>query len=70
MKLNDIECVIENAEKNTGQLVEKKEEIESHEAHLQNAINKLEQDVQISKLLIEEKNDFSEQKSESEQEIE
>lgn len=70
MKLNDIECVIENAEKNTGQLVEKKEEIESHEAHLQNAINKLEQDVQISKLLIEEKNDFSEQKSEIEQEIE
>mgnify|MGYP001630721285 CR=1 FL=1 len=48
MELNDIECAIENAEKNTGQLVEKKEEIESHEAHLQNAINKLEQDVQIS----------------------
>lgn len=70
MKLNDIECAIENAEKNTGQLVEKKEEIESHEAHLQNAINKLEQDVQISKLLIEEKNDFSEQKSRIEQEIE
>lgn len=70
MELNDIECAIENAEKNTGQLVEKKEEIESHEAHLQNAINKLEQDVQISKLLIEEKNDFSEQKSEIEQEIE